>query len=53
MGYILGLIGIWILQDAIASICFYPQEKWRWNHLARLVRVMMGGILVVMGWLAL
>ena len=45
--YIIGLMGIWILQDALASIAFYPQEKWRWNHVARLVRVGIGIAMVI------
>lgn len=51
IGYIIGLIGIWFLQDALASIAFYPQEKLRWNHSARLIRAIMGVTLVVVGGL--
>ncbi len=46
---VISLMGLWILQDALASICFYPQEKWRWNHIARLIRVFIGITLVVIG----
>ena len=53
IGYVLGLIGIWVLQDAIASICFYPNENWQWNHWARMVRAIMGAVLVVLGWIIL
>ena len=49
MNYAVGLMGLWILQDALASICFYPNEKWRWNHTARLIRVLIGIALIVMG----
>ena len=49
MNYAVGLIGVWILQDGLASICFYPTEKWRWNHAARLVRLVMGIALIVIG----
>ena len=49
MGLILVFIGCWILQDALASICFYPKENWKWNHAARLVRAIMGVVLLVIG----
>ena len=49
MGYIIGLIGVWILQDAVASIMFYPTEKWKWNHLVRLIRAVEGVALIVIG----
>ena len=48
-GYIIGLIGIWILQDSVASIAFYPNEKWRWNHIVRMVRGIMGIVLIILG----
>ena len=46
---VLLIIGTWFIQDAVASICYYPTEKWRWNHSARLVRAVMGVALVIMG----
>lgn len=49
MGYILGIMGVWIPQDALASIVFYPKESWRWNHIARLIRAVIGITMVVMG----
>ncbi len=49
--YFIGLIGVWIFQDAVASIMFYPQEKWKWNHTARLIRAVMGVALMIMGYL--
>ena len=49
IGYIIGLIGLWLVQDSLASICFYPNEKWMWNHTARLVRTAMGIALVIIG----
>ena len=48
-GYIIGLIGLWILQDALASIVFYPKERWMWNHLARAIRAVMGITLIIIG----
>ena len=49
MGYWVGLMGLWVFQDALASIAFYPNESWRWNHLARLIRVGIGIVLVIIG----
>lgn len=49
MNYAIGLMGLWVLQDALASICYYPGEKWRWNHMARLMRVLIGIALIVIG----
>ena len=49
MGYTIGLIGMFFIQDALASICFYPTEKWKWNHAARLVRLLMGVALIILG----
>ncbi len=49
MGYVIGLIGIWMLQDGLASICYYPSEKWRWNHMARIIRAILGVALIIMG----
>ena len=49
MGYIVGLMGLWILQDALASIVFYPKESWRWNHIARAIRASMGVALIIIG----
>ncbi len=42
-------IGVWLLQDGLASICYYPTEKWKWNHAARLIRMGMGAALIVIG----
>jgi len=53
LGYCVGLIGAWLLQDALASIAFYPNEHWKWNHIARLARGVMGITLIVIGVLLL
>jgi len=45
--YAVGLMGCWVLQDAWASICFYPNENWRWNHTARMIRLLIGLALIV------
>lgn len=47
MSIILAILGTWILQDALASIAFYPKENWCWNHAARLIRAIMGAVLIV------
>ena len=49
MNYIIGLIGVWFFQDGLASIMFYPNENWRWNHIARLIRVIFGIALIIIG----
>ncbi len=49
MGKLLVGLGVFILQDALASIAFYPNEKWRWNHTARLIRAVSGVVLIVIG----
>ena len=49
LSYFVGLCGVFILQDAVASIMFYPSEKWRWNHFARLVRALIGLFLIIAG----
>ena len=51
--YFVGLIGVWMLQDGIASICFYPSEKWRWNHAIRVIRSIMGLALIIMSGIAI
>ena len=50
MNITLAIIGMLILQDALASIAFYPKEKFRWNHFARLVRAVCGVVLIVMAY---
>ena len=52
MSITLAIIGMLILQDALASIAFYPKEKFRWNHFARLVRAVSGVILIVMAYVS-
>ena len=47
------MLGTWITQDALASIAFYPNESWRWNHIARVIRVIIGIALMVVGLMGL
>jgi len=50
VGYWLGVMGMFVLQDALASIAFYyPKEPWRWNQTARLIRAFMGVAIIVIG----
>ena len=49
IGYWIGIMGVWILQDALASVAFYPNEKWKWNHIVRMIRMGMGVALVILG----
>lgn len=54
--YIGGILigaGVFFLQDGLASIAFYPKESWRWNHTARLVRIILGILVVYLGFLLL
>ena len=46
---LLVFIGTWLAQDSAASIMFYPTEKWKWNHIARLIRGVMGIALIIKG----
>lgn len=44
--------GVWIMQDAIASILYYlkrDNEKWYFNHLVRLLRGLWGVIFIYIG----
>ena len=52
MSITLAIIGMLILQDALASIAFYPQEKFKWNHFARLIRAVSGVVLIVMAYVS-
>ena len=44
--------GIWITQDALASILYYlkrKDEKWYFNHAVRIFRALWGITFIVMG----
>lgn len=49
IGLIVACIGVWFLQDALASIAFYPNERWRWNHTVRIIRAVMAVALMILG----
>ena len=46
---LIAMIGACLIQDGLASIAFYPNERLKWNHMARLIRALMGLVLVVIG----
>ena len=46
---IIAMGGMYLLQDSLASIAFYPEEKLKWNHTARLVRASWGIVFIVIG----
>ena len=53
---IIGIIslagGVWVLQDAIASILYYlkrDNEKWYYNHMVRIFRALWGVAFITMG----
>lgn len=57
IGYSVGLIGMWILSDAILSITLYlnaqsydgTKQTWRKDHWVRLVRLICGIALIAIG----
>ena len=52
MGFILGLIGMWLLCDGWFSLAVYlkrPDQSWFKDHLIRLIRIGLGIALILMG----
>lgn len=58
MNYWLGVIGTWLVSDGIYSISLYwnapsyegsPRQNWKRDHWVRLVRVIAGIVLIIMG----
>jgi negative regulator of sigma E activity len=58
LGYIVGLIGCWIFSDGLYSIALYlhapsfregEKQSWKKDHAIRLVRVLAGIALMVLG----
>ena len=46
------LTGMWFFCDAIFSLCLYvgkPEERWLKNHAVRLIRLVMGIALMILG----
>lgn len=56
MGYIVGLLGCWILADGFASLWAYSYGKraenqsWLKDHSLRILRMLIGIALMVMGY---
>jgi len=57
-GYIVGLIGMWVMSDGLYSIALYlgapsfregERQSWRKDHAIRLARVGCGIILMIAG----
>jgi len=60
MGYILGLLGMWIFSDGILSWSLYlnapsyegsPKQSFKRDHWVRLVRCLIGIAIMIMGGL--
>ena len=60
LGYIIGLIGCWIFSDGILSWTLYlnapsydgvPKQTFKKDHWVRLVRCLLGIVLMVLGGL--
>jgi len=58
-GYIIGLIGMWVMSDGLYSIALYlgapsfregELQSWRKDHAIRLIRVIIGIFLMVAGY---
>jgi hypothetical protein len=57
---VLGMVtlagGVWVFQDALASILYYlkdSKENWSYNHACRLLRALWGLVLVGCGVLSI
>jgi len=48
-GYAVGLMGMWLFCDAIISIKLYWHESWLSCHSIRIIRGLIGLVLMVMG----
>lgn len=60
MNYLIGLIGMWLMSDAIYSYSIYlqapgyqgqPKQTWKKDHWVRLVRFLCGVALIIIGGL--
>ena len=59
MGYLLALIGMWLLSDAIYSFVLYvnapsydgkTRQTFKKDHFIRLIRGILAVIIIVIGW---
>lgn len=46
--YIIGLLGMWLFSDGIISIKLYWKESWLSCHSIRIVRIIIGLVLMVL-----
>lgn len=61
MPYFTGIIGAWIFSDGLYSIFLYlgkpgyngPPQTWRRDHIIRVIRMILGLILIYIGYDAL
>jgi len=60
VGYIIGLIGMWLFCDGIISIRVYLNtvnetgkkiQNWKYDHSIRLIRMLLGTALMIIGGL--
>lgn len=47
--YVIGLAGMWLLCDGIISIRLYPEQSWKRDHSIRIVRIVIGVGLMIVG----
>lgn len=60
MGYLIGLMGMWLFCDAVFSISIYlnkagyhgEKQTWRRDHWIRIIRALCGVALIVIGGLS-
>ena len=50
MGKLLVAIGVWLIGDAVLSILIWWEQSWRRDHSIRVIRGLIGIVLVVIGW---
>ena len=58
IGYLLGIIGCWIISDGAYSIALYlnapsfrenEKQSWSKDHAIRLLRILCGAVLIILG----
>jgi len=48
--YLIGLAGMWLFTDGIISIKLYPKQSWLHDHSIRIIRMIIGiGLMIVGG----
>jgi len=54
MSYLIGLAGMWLLCDGQVSLSTYvgrPGQSWKKDHSIRIIRCLIGVMLMIAGWL--